>query len=382
MGVVHTATAAPHRARRRVASAAILAAAVCAVSASPAHADDHGRGGVEVSQRNLVADNATFGADVVDPALVNAWGMSKLAASPVWVSDNGTDTSTLYSGPTATAGVAKVGLTVTMDGPPTGQVANTTTGFALTNGLPARFIFALEDGRISAWNQQAGTIAEQKAAVAGGVFKGLTQANVGADAFLYAADFANGTIDVFDSSWKQVDWHGAFRVRHLPRGFAPFNVQALTDPHGVQHVFVAYAKRNQATNDEIAGRGLGLVAEFTTSGRLLQTFDGHDMNAPWGLAFAPESWGRAAGDLLVGQFGNGRIEMYDTRRGDHVGTVDDATGRALVIDGLWALMAGDSTAGGVGTMLFTAGPNDEADGLYGVLSVLPAVQHDDGGHGD
>jgi uncharacterized protein (TIGR03118 family) len=356
----------------------VLVSAVLGVSAAPAHAED-GHSNVTVSQTNLVANRDGFGAAIVDPSLLNAWGMSKRPTSPVWVSNNHSDTSTLYKGGTATtpSGVAKQGLTVSMAGDPTGQVANLTPGFLL-NGAPALFIFATEQGQIFAWNQTAGTVAQPVAMVPNGNFKGLAEGAVGSDEFLYAADFANGQIQVWDSSWNQVTWPDAFHVRHLPDGFAPFNAQVLTDTSGTQHVFVAYAKRNPATGDEIAGKGLGLVAEFNTDGSFVRRFRGSDMNAPWGLAYAPASWGKAAGDLLVGQFGDGRIEMYDPWSGHHDGTVRDTDGHKLVIDGLWGLMAGDATSGGPDTILFTAGPNDETDGLYGVLTLVDRMhQHDD-----
>jgi uncharacterized protein (TIGR03118 family) len=166
-------------------------------------------------------------------------------------------------------------------------------------------------------------------------------------------------------------------VRHLPKDFAPFNVQTLVDNMGQAHVFVAYAKRNTTTNDEIAGRNLGLVVEYTTSGQVVRRFEREGLNAPWGLAYAPSSWGSVAGQLLVGQFGNGRIETFDTADGEHTGSLRDGHGRALAIEGLWGLMAGDITAGGAGTILFTAGPNDEADGLYGILSAVTAPRHGD-----
>jgi uncharacterized protein (TIGR03118 family) len=353
--------------------------AVLGVSAAPARADDDGHRGVAVTQTNLVANRDGFGAAIVDPDLLNAWGMSKFPTSPVWVSNNHSMSSTLYLGGSAAdpAAVTKRPLTVSMDGSPTGQVANGSAGFTLTNGNDALFIFATEEGKVFGWNQAAGTTAEQDAMVPGANFKGLAQGSVGAASFLYAADFANGgAIDVFDQGWNMVNWPGAFHVRHLPAGYAPFNVQALTDPAGTQHVFVAYAKVDPATGDEVAGRGLGLVAEFTTDGHFVRRFKGSAMNAPWGLAYAPASWGRAAGDLLVGQFGNGQIEMFDPHTGRHTGTVRDDQGHKLAIDGLWALMAGDATSGGNGSILFTAGPNEEVDGLYGVLTPFQRSDHE------
>ena len=341
-------------------------------TAALAGRDDGGR----VTQTNLVANTTGYGAAVVDSNLANAWGMSKFPASPVWVSNNHTDTSTLYAGGTASApGDVRVRpLVVSVPDGPTGQIANATPGLLLANDKPALFAFANEAGAIYGWNQGSATTAEKKAAVPDANFKGLAQATTNGSSYLLAANFAGGEIDVFDSTWNQVSWPGKFQIRHLPAGFAPFNVQTLTDDSGSTHVFVAYAKRDPVTGDEIAGRRLGLVAEFTTAGELVQRFEREGMNAPWGLALAPASFGGHGGDLMVGQFGNGRIEFYDTRHGDHTGTLRDETGHKLVIDGLWGLMRGDATAGGVGSVLFTAGPNGENDGLYGVLT--PTLGHD------
>jgi uncharacterized protein (TIGR03118 family) len=361
----------PGRRVRRSAAAVILAGAVFGASVTPANADGGRHRSPMVAQTNLVANRTGFNAAIVDPDLVNAWGMSKFPTSPVWVSNNHSDTSTLYRGGSqATPGaVQKVPLTVSMAGDPTGQVANATTGFKL-DGLPARFIFATEQGTIIAWNG-VGTVAKQTAMVANANFKGLAEGVSGGNSFLYAADFANGRIDVFDDSWNSLTWPGAFRLRHLPKGFAPFNAQVLTDPSGTQHVFVAFAKRDPATGDEIAGNELGVVAEFNTDGTFVRRFERDGMNAPWGLAYAPASWGPVAGDLLVGQFGSGHVELYDPSSGEHQGSVRDAMHHKLFIDGLWALMAGDATSGGAGSVLFTAGPNGETDGLYGVLTFVP-----------
>ena len=361
-----------------IAGSAMLVTAVLGTSAAPAHADDDGHGRVTVTQTNLVANRDGFGAAIVDADLLNPWGMSKFPTSPVWVSDNHSDSATLYTGGSAAApsGVTKIPLTVSVASA-TGQVANATDGFKLLNGSASRFIFATEDGLIFAWNQPSGTTAEQVAMVPDANFKGLAQGTVDTATFLYAADFANGRIDVFDDAWNVVDWTGAFHVPHLPAGLSPFNVQVLRDAAGAEHVYVAYAKLDPATGDEVTGKGLGLVAEFTTDGTFVRRFASKTMNAPWGLTYAPASWGRAAGDLLVGQFGNGRIEMFNPTNSKHTGTVRDGDGHKLAIDGLWALMAGDATSGGVGTVLFTAGPNEEEDGLYGVLTFVVRSDHED-----
>jgi len=358
-----------HRSRWRTSfvGAAIVVVALTAVSGT-ALAGEHA--GVTVTRTNLVANRDGFGAAKVDPNLVNAWGMSKFPTSPVWVSDNGADKTTLYTRGTAAdpAATTIVPLVVGVPGGPTGQIANATNEFNLANNAAARFIFVNEAGELYGWNQASGTAAELKGAVDGAVFKGLAQVNRDGKSYLLAANFTGERIEVFDGTWAHVDWGNAFTVRHLPQGFSPFNVQTLTDPAGQAHVFVAYAKHEPGAKDETAGRNLGLVVEYTTSGKFVRRFERDGSNAPWGLAYAPKTWGSHAGELLVGQFGNGRIETYDPESGEHTGSLRGADGHKLVIDGLWALMAGDATAGGTDTILFTAGPNGEVDGVFGVLS--------------
>ena len=367
----------PSDRRWRLRSLATGAAITIAVglAAAPLSAQADRGHGPRVSQTNLVANRTGYGAAIVDPNLVNAWGMSKFPTSPVWVSDNGTDLTTLYRGgtPAAPGGVSIVPLVVSVPGGPTGQLANPTTAFLLANNASARFIFVNEAGEVYGWN--SGTVAQRMAGVDGAVYKGVTLVTVGGALYLLAADLSRGTIDVFDGAWKPVSWPTAFTVKHLPKGFSPFNVQALLDGNGQTHVFVAYAKHEPGSPDEIAGRNLGLVVEFTPDGQMVRRFERDGLNAPWGLAYAPPGWGSASGELLVGQFGNGRIEAFDTKSGEHAGSLGDSSGHPLVIDGLWGLMAGDATAGGVGTVLFTAGPNGEQDGLDGVLAALPG-RHD------
>jgi uncharacterized protein (TIGR03118 family) len=369
----------PHRrARTQVLIAGAVLTTVIAVAPTAARADDGGR--LAVHQTNLVANTAGYGAAIVDPRLVNAWGLSKFPTSPVWISDNGTDLTTLYAGgtPAAPATTKIAPLVVSVPGAPTGQVANTSTGFLVGDGKAARFIFATESGDIFGWDPADAATAERKAGSPGAVYKGLALTTTNG-AHLLATDFKAGRIDVFDRAWMPETWPGAFKVRHLPKGFAPFNVQVLRDGAGAEHVYVAYAKQDPNSNDELHGRGLGLVVEFTPSGMPVRRFERGHMNAPWGLAYAPSSWGRHAGELLVGQFGDGRIEMFDPMSGEHTGTVRDDHGKPLVIDGLWGLLAADPTAGGAGNVLFTAGPHDEADGLYGVLAPAPVMhghEHD------
>ena len=346
--------------------------ALIAPSTASAHQSHHHP--LAVQQVNLVSDQKGK-ASLQDDDLVNPWGLSLGATTPLWVSNNGTSSSTLYSTAPGSTTASKV-QTVRVDVPvPTGQVNNPGTGFVITNGTvstPARFIFATETGQIAAWAPPvtpAIGAAQIKATTPGAIYKGLAIATTGAGDRLYAANFTQRRIDVFDTTFtlvKKPRW--AFRDFHLPKGFGPFNVQTLNG-----RIFVAYAKVNPKTGDEIAGRGLGFVDEFTVDGRLVARVASRGtLNAPWGLAFAPAAWGQPAGTLLVGNFGDGRINIFQPKsHGGYkfAGQVRNTRGRTLVIDGLWALLQGTATTGGTDSLFFSAGPDEESHGLLGVLRV-------------
>lgn len=333
------------------------------------------RNSLALHQVNLVSD-VPGKAALLDPDLVNPWGLSLGATSPLWVSNQGTSTSTLYSSAPGATTATKV-PTVRVNVPaPTGQVANAGTGFVLTNGTasaPARFIFSTLTGQIAAWGPPATPLigdAQIKATVPGAVYTGLAIATATTGPQLYAANFAQGRIDVFDSAFAKVEqpaW--AFKDAHLPQGYSPFNVQTLSG-----RIFVAYAKVDPATGRNASGKGLGFVDEYTVDGKLVDRIVSHDsLNAPWGLALAPASWGKQAGALLVGNFGDGRINVVEQKnhgRFQHkVATQvrDAATGRTIVIPGLWALTQGTATTGGTDAIWFSAGIAGETHGLLGVL---------------
>jgi uncharacterized protein (TIGR03118 family) len=311
----------------------------------------------------LVSDQPGV-APVTDPDLVNPWGLTSSAGSPWWVSDNGTNKSTLYNG----AGT-KQGLVVSVAGGPTGTVFNPTAGFALPTGGKALFLFDSEDGIIRGWNGAQGTTAivvKDRSGV-DAIYKGLAIANTANGPRLYAADFHNARIDVLDGSFGLVPNSG-FEDPSLPAGFAPFNVQVLGD-----RVFVSYAKQDADAEDEIAGQGRGRVDVYDLAGNLLGGIDGHgQLNAPWGLAIAPPSFGSFAGDLLVGNFGDGQINAFhEVNPGQfvHAGELRDADNRPLTIDGLWALQVSQGGNNGTaGQLFFTAGPDDETHGLFGTIA--------------
>jgi uncharacterized protein (TIGR03118 family) len=317
---------------------------------------------------NLVSDVPGM-ADHVDANLVNGWGLTSLAGSPWWVADNGTSVSTLYR-----ADGTQVSLVVQVPSAPTGAVSNPGPHFMVSSGAssgPALFIFATEDGKILGWNPAVpppppslhAQVAVDRSD-AGAVYKGLAIAGD----LLYATDFHNGRVDVFDGSWNHVSLPGAFADPNIPGGFAPFGIQNIGGT-----IFVTYAKQNAAKHDDVAGQGLGFVDMFDTSGGFLgRVATRGQLNSPWGLAMAPASFGRFGGDLLVGNFGDGQINAYELQPNgifEHRGELRGANGKALAIDGLWSLQFGKGAAanGPTDTLFFTAGPNGEADGLFGTI---------------
>jgi uncharacterized protein (TIGR03118 family) len=332
---------------------------------------------VKLHQVNLASDIPGL-APLTDPDLKNPWGISHAPTSPLWVSNQGTDSSTLYTLPPGSATVTKVPtVRVTMADSaagPSGQVNNTGTGFVLSNGTasaPAAFIFATLDGHIEAWSPMVDPLigsTEDKATVRGASYTGLAIASTSRGDRLFAANFAQGRIDVFNSSFHQVRtarWQ--FRDPRLPRGYLPFNTQALNG-----NIFVAYDRADRVTHRQAVGRGLGVVDEFSPDGRLISRItSGGALNAPWGLAIAPASWGHAAGSLLVGNFGDGRINIV-AAEGRHfahrvTGLVRTSTGRPFAEPGLWGLLPGTAANGGTDALWFTAGLNHEQNGLLGVL---------------
>ncbi|HYY51654.1 MAG TPA: TIGR03118 family protein [Myxococcales bacterium] len=332
-------------------------------------------------ETDLVSDERTT-ANPPDPHLVNAWGLVSSATSPWWVANNGTLTSTLYDG----GGVARA-LVVTIPGPPTGIVFNGGAGFVVHSGAsaaPARFIFATEDGKIAGWaptvpapGSTQATVAVDNSA-AGSVYKGLAIASTAAGAFLYATDFHNGAVDVFNSAFVRVNVPGAFTDRSLPAGYAPFGIQTIG-----ARVFVTYALQDADAHDDVAGVGHGFVDAYDTAGNLLQRVASKGrLNSPWGLALAPATFGAFGGALLVGNFGDGKINAFDlaTARGTgeavQLGQLHSANGAPLKIDGLWALQFGhgNASSGSTNTLYFTAGPDGESHGLFGKIEPAPAPE--------
>ena len=325
------------------------------------------------SQTNLVSDVPGFAA-ITDPKLKNPWGLSFSPTSPFWISDQGTNTSTLYS--VTGAGISKAALEVaiptTPSGPqgPTGQVNNNTSSF-LVNTAPASFIFANLNGTISAWNGSAGTTAQVKATTPGAVYTGLAIGSNASGPLLYAANGAQNRIDVFNGSFAPVNLGANAFVNPDPRlvGLVPFNVAKIND-----RIYVTYAPPGRDAQIS-APEGSGAVAIFDTSGNLIRTLiAGSELASPWGLTLAPAGFGDFGGDLLVGNFSFAvsEINAFDPVTGAFLGVISNSAGNPIVNSGLWALAFGNGGNGGnPNTLYFTAGINGEANGLFGSLAAVP-----------
>jgi uncharacterized protein (TIGR03118 family) len=356
--------------------------ALAAAPASYADADFY-------QQRNLVSDSAAIPAANRDPNLVNAWGIAFNPYGFVWVADAGTGVSTLYDGdgkpqslvvkipPSASGGTAN----------PTGIVYYGGPGFVVTNGTasgPSRFLFATESGVIAGWAPNVDLTNAirmvDNSGATGAIYKGLALSASGQGPLLYATDFHNGRIDVFDSAFKPVTLPGTpFFDAHIPAGFAPFGIQAINGD-----IYVSYAKQDADKHDDVAGPGLGYISVFDPNGRLIRRLVARGaLNAPWGMALAPASFGRFSNRLLVANFGDGTINAFDPASGRFVGRLKEADRRPVRIDGLWGIAFGNGLNNQpVDTLFFTAGPTDETHGLYGRLDVAPGDARDDRGDED
>jgi len=342
--------------------AGVVGAIVIALAATAA-AD---AGGYVV--KPLVSNNGVPGT-LTDTNLVNAWGLVAGPTTPWWVADNGSNLSTLYTG----AG-ARVNLVVNVGDAPTGIVFNNTTSFGLPAGGPARFLFDSEAGVISGWNGGADAQVFRDLSAAGAVFKGLAIATTSAGPRLFATDFRNSRIDVFAGNGQLLNEpFPAFRDFTISRFFAPFGIQAIGS-----RIYVTYAEKQFGSDDEADGPGLGYVDAYDASTGVLvaRIATRGTLNAPWGIALAPQSFGAQSGDLLVGNFGDGRINAYRLTGSFFGGIPDgqlaDPLGDPISIDGLWALQFGNGAAAGpTSSLFFTAGPDDESNGLFGSITASP-----------
>jgi uncharacterized protein (TIGR03118 family) len=333
-----------------------------------------------VEQVNIVSDQADAGAAATDPDLVNAWGLAFSRKGVASISANGTGLAPAYD----SSGNVNIKVTVP---PADGQPASAPTGQVFndeaTNFGGDVFVFASEDGTLSGWQPTAGSTAVLRVDNSGtsAVYKGLTSGKLAGQARLFAADFHNAKIDVFDRQYKAVIDHHGFVDCQLPEGFAPFNLLVRDDL-----LFVTYALQDEAGKDDVKGAGNGFVDVFDLEGRLLDRLITQGvLNSPWGLAFVSRSGASCKASspcsknekfkLLVGNFGDGRVNVFTVVRqgldmnASTIGPiVDAATGQPLVIDGLWALSFGPGAGGfAAEDLFFTAGLAEEQHGLFGKL---------------
>ena len=319
-------------------------------------------------QTNLVSDIPGLAA-TTDPNLVNAWGIAFSPASPVWINDNGMGLATLYTG---TGSI--VPLVVAIPPPtggsgsaPTGIVFNGSGGFTVAEGGVSGgsfFIFDTEDGTISGWSPGVdlhNAILAVDNSGTGAVYKGLAIGATTNGSFIYANNFNSGWVEIYNSNFQLVK---SFTDTDLPPGYAPFGIQNINNK-----LYVTFALQDADKHDDVAGPGHGFLDAFDLDGNKLKRLISHgELNSPWGLALAPANFGKFSGDLLVGNFGNGHVNAFNIENGAARGHMLTPSGRTLVIDGLWGLKFGNGAAAGpITTLLFTAGPNDEADGLFGSL---------------
>ena len=351
-----------------------------ALGAAPAAA----RAGGGYMQVNLVSDQH-MRAPLRDTDLVNAWGLAASPGtdakpgSPLWVADNGTDKATLYAG-TGPASVAKVGLVVNVRGmAPTGQVFNPFPHAFMVRDKRGHtgaslFIFDTENGTIDGWSPGVGAVGKNPSTTtfvahrnAHAIYKGLAIGTVaGGRPVLYATNFHSGKVEAFNGRFHRITLPGRFVDPHMPAGYAPFGIAEINAGHSL---VVTYAKQEGPHSpDEMDGPGLGFVDVFSNDGRFLHRLASHGaLNAPWGVALAPAGFGPFSGDLLVGNFGDGRINAYNTSTGARVGQMRRLSGGPVVIPGLWALMFGNGNAAKTNELIFSAGPGGEDHGLLGKL---------------
>jgi uncharacterized protein (TIGR03118 family) len=343
-------------------------------------------------QSNLVSDDQPghLNALIQDPNLINPWGVAFSPTGPFFVNDNHTGTATIYDVDPNTNATTAEPLVVTIAPPqavsgvttasPTGIVFNLDQNGFMLNGKPATFIMDTEDGTISAWNGGAVTTLEVDNSAnpahgdpnvppgegIGAVYKGLA---IGTEedgtTLLYAANFRHGTVDVFNDKWQQVN---SLTDGDLPAGFAPFNVQVLNG-----HLFVTYALQDQFKHDDVAGSGNGFVDEFSLTGQLIARIASNGpLDSPWGMTIAPRDFGKFAGDLLVGNFGDGTINAFNLKNDKFEGKLDGVDGKPITIGDLWALTPGNGDmAGSKGEIFFTSGVQAESAGLVGVIAPVP-----------
>jgi uncharacterized protein (TIGR03118 family) len=355
----------------------------------------------QYQQTNLVSDIMGM-APTHDPNLKNPWGLTRSSGSPWWVANNNSGTSTLYDGTGAIIPINGTGVVIVpppgfapgTQSAPTGIVFNgSATDFLLKTGKSAHFIFATEDGTISAWaggvNAELEVDNSDNGSSHGAVYKGATSGEIDGHKYLYVTNFRSGKVEVYDTKFKRVhlgedafdpdgdcdrDSHRDCDEDHAREGFAPFNIQNIGGS-----IFVTYAKQNGPKHDDVAGTGLGFVEIFTPKGRHIGHLEHGDwFNAPWGVVWTTRDFGEFSNAILVGNFGSGWIAAFNGFTYKFEGFLRNPDNSLITIDGLWSLTFGnDAGAGPANTLFFTAGINNEQDGLFGTITPVNGLDGDE-----
>jgi uncharacterized protein (TIGR03118 family) len=373
----------PLRSRRAVGLGAVVVIVIVGLGLLLSRQAPAAAPGGSYLQTNIVSD-VKGTARVTDPNVINPWGIVAGPGTPFWIADNNAGVSTIYTGsgapfPGAPASVkipAPAGSAADAVGAPTGVVFNAAPSFIVGQGSasgPSLFLFATEDGTIAGWsptaNPASAIIAADNSAE-GAVYKGLAIATDGSQAHLFAANFRENAVDVFDSNFQRVNVAGAFSDSMIPAGFAPFNIANLNGK-----LYVSYARQNAAKRDDVAGAGNGYVDVYDLNGRLVKRLiSAGQLDSPWGLALAPAGFGTFGNDLLVGNFADGKINAFDPASGKFLGSLNDQRGKPLQLEGLWGLTFGNgqSTAD-PNTLFFAAAIGGEKHGLVGSLQAVGAA---------
>ena len=355
--------------RNLLSSIFLIALSACGGSGSGGYGSSGGGNSSGYGARVLVSDGWVNAANT-DSNLINGWGVAFSPNGYVWITDNGTNKSTLYDGNGLPQALV-VSIPAATGGPaaPTGIVYNGTMDFMVSQAsvsAPALFLFCGEGGTISGWSPTVNSntaVTVYDGSSANKVYKGLAIANNGSGNFLFVTDFHNNSIDVFDAGFNKVSSSGGFVDANLPAGYAPYGIQTIAN-----QLYVTFAKQDAAAHDNVNGAGLGLVDVFDANGNLIKTLvpAGGKLNGPWAMAMAPANFGTFSNDILVGNFGDGSIDAYDPSTGTFKGRLSDKNGTPLTIDGLWGFSFGNGMySQPTNTLFYAAGPNGENDGVYG-----------------
>jgi uncharacterized protein (TIGR03118 family) len=304
----------------------------------------------------LTADTTGYGTTTIDTNLKNPWGVTFAPGGPIIIANNHSGTTTFYDTTGKLENTIAVPGVASAAGAPSGVAYNADqSSFIISGNGPSEYVYVGEDGILSGWSSASGKVAIAKQVGATANYKGDALGTSTSGLTLYAANFNTGKVDLYNSNFGATT-SGA--DPSMPSGFAPFNVTIINN-----QLYVAYAMQ-KGDGDDLAGAGNGFIDIFSLDGVFQKELVMHGaLNSPWGMTIAPDNFGDAKGKLLVGNFGDGKINIFDPSSGNYIGTLNDASGHAIVIDGLWSIVARN------GIIYYTAGAGDEAHGIFGKITV-------------